>query len=69
MKIKCGNWGDFHEFELREGLILKSIKTTTKGIEARIELTCPECGHVNEYMTLRSDFLLVSKEGKDNVRM
>lgn len=57
MKIKCGAWGEQHEFNLKDGLILKSIKTTQKGIEARLELTCPECGYVREYMTLKSPFI------------
>ena len=59
MKVKCGYYG--HEYNLIDGLHLKSITTTTHGIVARIELRCPECNHT-EYLTIRKDFIGVSKD-------
>ena len=63
MKIKCNGWhldaegdDDFeYEYNLHEGLQLRSITTKTNGIQARVELVCPKCGQT-EYMTLRQDF-------------
>ena len=63
MKIKCNGWHDGkvlednfnYEYELKDGLQLKSITTKLHGIQARVELTCPECGQT-EYMILRQDF-------------
>ena len=64
MKIKCSGWheGDNfeYEYELKDGLQLKSITTKTHGIQARVELTCPECGQT-EYLTLRQDFRIIQK--------
>ena len=67
MKIKCNGWheGDNFDYEyyLHEGLQLRSITTQTHGIQARVELVCPECGQT-EYLTLRQDFRLLLKGDK-----
>ena len=61
MKIKCGYYG--HEYDLKDGLHLKDITVKATGIQARVELRCPECNQT-EYFMLRTDFLPF-KENED----
>lgn len=58
MKIKC-DWCET-EYQLQDALDLKSITTKSYGFEARVRLICPGCNQT-EYMTLRTDFILVTK--------
>jgi hypothetical protein len=62
MKIKCAGWYGSHEHDLKDMLILNSVSVKSFGVEARLELRCPDCGAPGEYITLRRDFVVVSKE-------
>lgn len=50
--MNCGYYN--HKYELKDGLILKSVQISTKEIIAKVHLVCPECGHT-VYYTLRSE--------------
>jgi len=62
MKVKCGGWYGEHEHDLKEMLILNSVSVKPFGMEAKLEFRCPDCGAPGEYITLRRDFTVSTKE-------